>query len=110
MRDQKIVNEFKVVEWNTLGELEQLLTVMTNEGWQVDNHHLATPPDKGWTIFRKITWVNPPLLERKVPLSTVYSILNQVLQPETGVEPLAAACRTISRELKDAVRVENDTF
>ena len=109
---QKVVNEFKVLPWNSLAALEDILTRMTNDGWLVEAHKLHdSVSESGWTIFRKSTWVNRPLLQRSIDLTTMYGILNRVLVANNCCdETVRQFGRQIDADIKNAVRVEGDEF
>lgn len=79
MIERKVKYEFKVVEWRDKIELQDSLNYHCNDGWQVEHHKIAADASSGWTMFKRVEFVNQPLLERKIKLGQVYNILNSIL-------------------------------
>jgi len=95
--------DYQIREWHGLIDLAQLLNTLCNDDWRVDSHKLSGGKSaSGWTIFMKHVQLKKPLLERKIGVGDVYSILNRVLEP--GSEQ----ARKFDEEIKRIVRLPGD--
>jgi hypothetical protein len=70
---------YEIHEWESIKQLEVLLNKMVNEGWRADSHKLGskTNEEAGWTIFSKTTKLKVGLLDCKMPVSQLYTLINQ---------------------------------
>ena len=70
---------YAIHEWESIKQLEVLLNLMVNDGWRVDSHKLGSNDNgqTGWTIFSKATKLKVGLLDCKMPVSQLYTLINQ---------------------------------
>lgn len=69
--------EYKILSWDSLQLLEKQLIEMTNEPdfWQVDSHKLSGD-DKGWTIYKRVLDVAPPMTSFEIKASVVWNAMS----------------------------------